>query len=161
MPDSRGLLVYAQRGEGPPTSHLLLPDREPGPAIAPPGVRAIKASPDGRFAVGIDKGRLTLYPVPEDAASVLPPKAVAAALPDESVIRWTTRGIFTRQRFPEKTIIFSIDPASGRRTVVYELTLPEIGSGFIEPTVLSPSGNVYAYTYQRDIASLYLAGGIR
>ncbi len=162
MPDSRGLLVYAQRGDGPPTSHLLLPDREPGPPIAPPGVRAIKASPDGRYAAGVHNGHLTLYPASAASAdTVLPPKLVAAAQPNESVIRWTSRGIFTRQRFPDKTIIFAIDPASGRRTVAYELTLPEIGSGFIEPTVLSPSGNVYAYTYQRDLASLYLASGIR
>jgi hypothetical protein len=140
---------------------LLLPDREPGPPIAPPGVRAIKAAPDGRYAAGIDNGRLTLYPIPVDAASVLPTERIADARPDESVIRWTSRGVFTRQRFPDKTVIFLIDPASGRRTVAYELTLPEIGSRFIEPTVLSPSGNVYAYTYQRDIASLYLAGGIR
>lgn len=157
MPDSRNLLVYGRRDDSPFSSHILPPNGAPGRAIAPPGVRAIKASPDGRFAAGVERGRLKAYPIqPEEA-----PRDVAPALPGEAVIRWTSRGIFTRQRLPEKTIIFSIDPASGRRSSVYELTLPEVGSGFIEPTVLSPSGNVYAYTYQRDIASLYLATGIR
>ena len=82
-------------------------------------------------------------------------------MPDEAILRWTSQGIFARHRpSPFETAIDRIDPATGHRTRVYSFNLPEGSANFNEPTVLSPSGKVYAFTYQRDIASLYLAGGL-
>ncbi len=160
LPDSARLLAYARHNQDPFATYLVDAAGNPGPMITPPRVRAIKASPDGRFCAGIDQGQIRIYPTQPGLTDK--PRDVATAFPGESVVRWTSRGIFCRSRAAAtRTQVDLIDPAAGgRRTRAFDLALPEAGAGFLEPTVISPSGRVYAFTYQRDIASLYMATGL-
>jgi tRNA A-37 threonylcarbamoyl transferase component Bud32 len=154
LPDNSRLLAFGNRGSTPPATFLIDANGALGRQVAP--VRAIRSSPDGKLAAGIEKGSLNAYAIDADA----PARTITAAKPGEAVIRWTEAGIYTNYTDgPGSRTIDVIDPTSGRRTKAFELALPEPGAAIYDPVLVSPSGRLYAFTYQRDLASLHLATG--
>jgi hypothetical protein len=92
------------------------------------------------------------------------PKPIANLEPGEAVIRWSGDGryLFVRKLVePSALRVSRIDVATGRKELWKELTTPDPVGVQIGPVVLTPDGGSYAYSYQRDIVTLYLAEGLR
>jgi len=92
------------------------------------------------------------------------PKPVADLEPGESVIRWSgdQRFLYLRKQLePSALKISRLDVATGRKETVGELKTPDPVGVAIGPVVMTPDGKSYAYSFQRDIVTLYLAEGLK
>ena len=128
-----------------------------GGQVTPAGVRAVWPSPDSQLCAGIAEGHIRSYPIAGGGNSG--GRAITAAKPDESIIRWGAKGIFTSSYEGGDGWIDRVDTASGGRSRVYSFSLQEPGAAFSDPPALAPDGSVYAFTYQRDVSSLHLVTG--
>ena len=128
-------------------------------AITPEGVIATRVAPDQKNLTVAAAGKLSLYPIAGGE-----PKQIASLEPGESVIRWSGDGryLFLRQLTSPSTLKISrLEVSNGRKEVWRELKTPDPVGVTITQVVLTPDGNSYAYSFQRDIATLYLAEGLK
>ena len=122
---------------------------------------AKSVSPDQKYVTVEDGHKLNLFPL---AGGALRP--IADMEPGESVIRWSGDGKFlflrkATESSPSSLTILRLNVATGRKEVWKELkTLDPVGVQ-IGSVVMTPDGKWYAYSYQRDISTLYLGEGLR
>jgi serine/threonine protein kinase len=159
FPDGQKLLFT---GNGPDRrmGTYLQDVRGGGPmAVTPEGVSATRVSPDGKYVTAVAGGKLSVLPI-----AGTEPKAALNIQPGETVIRWSAdeRFLFLRQMVGLTAVkINRLDLASGREEPWKELKPPDpVGVRIIE-VVVTPDGNAYAYSFQRDICTLYLASGLK
>ncbi len=127
--------------------------------ITPEGMTATRVSPDQKYATVAADGKLALFPIAGGA-----PKPVTDLEPGESVIRWSGDGRFLflrKSEEPSSLKINRVDVATGRRELWKELKTPDPVGVQIREVVMTPDGKSYAYSYQRDISTLYLAQGLK
>jgi hypothetical protein len=62
---------------------------------------------------------------------------------------------------PSVLEINRLEVATRRKEPWKELKTPDPVGVQIREAVITPDGNAYAYSYQRDISTLYLADGLR
>jgi hypothetical protein len=82
----------------------------------------------------------------------------------DSVLRWSADGRFLFLRHNESAAavrINRLDLSSGREEPWKEVKPADPVGVEIGQVVLTPDGNTYAYSFQRDISTLYLAHGLR
>ncbi|MBV9770511.1 MAG: protein kinase [Bryobacterales bacterium] len=128
-------------------------------AVTPEGIAASRISPDGKYVTSVPGGKLNFWPV-ADAK----PKAALDIKAGESVMRWSADGryLFLRQIVGLTAVKISrLDLATGREEPWKELQPPDPVGVQIYDVVITPDGNSYAYSFQRDICTLYLAGGLK
>jgi hypothetical protein len=128
-------------------------------AVTPEGTPASHVSPDGKYATAIQGGKLTLLPIAGGGS-----KPSIDVQPGESVIRWSADGrhLFLRQDQGLTAVkINRLDMATGREEPWKELKPADPVGVQIRQVVMTPDGNAYAYSFQRDICTLYLANGLR
>jgi hypothetical protein len=104
-------------------------------------------------------GKLSLLPIAGGAS-----KPIGNMEPGEAVIRWSGDGRFLFLRKLEEPAYLKIsrlDVATGRKELWKELRTPDPVGVQIIQAVLTPDGKSYAYSFQRDISTLYLAEGLR
>ena len=104
-------------------------------------------------------GKLSLFPIAGGE-----PKISADLESVESVIRWSGDGRFLFLRKLEEPALLKInrlEVATGRKELWKELKIPDPVGVQMREVVLTPDGNSYAYSFQRDIATLYLVTGLR
>jgi Tol biopolymer transport system component len=160
LPDVSGVLFTGSEPGRPVRSFRR--DTKGGPVkpVTDEGVRASRVSPDGRQVVIITAGKIWLRDL--DGGT---PRAVAEATPTDSVIRWSGdgRSLFVRRDLPENGAarILRLNTASGASELVREIKPPEPGAHLYGAITLSADGKSYAYSYQRDLAILYLVRGLR
>jgi Tol biopolymer transport system component len=127
--------------------------------LTPEGMPAMHVSPDGKYLAAVVDGKLNLIPI--GGAAPKPPLAVEAG---ESVIRWSADGryLFLRkQERPAAVKISRLDLATHREEPWKELKPADPVGVEIGEVVLTPDGAAYAYSFQRDISTLYLAKGLK
>ena len=127
--------------------------------ITPEGVIAAHVSPDQKYVTVAQGGKLGLLPIAGGDV-----KPVADLEPGESVIRWSGDGryLFLRKLMePSALRVSRMEVATGRREPWKELKTPDPVGVQILQVMLTPDGNSYAYSYQRDISTLYLAEGLK
>jgi eukaryotic-like serine/threonine-protein kinase len=128
-------------------------------ALTPEGVVASRVSPDEKYATVAANGKLSLFPIQGGTS-----KQIADLEPGESVVQWSRdgRSLFLRKATGAAALkITRLDIATGRRDLWKEFeTLDPLGVQ-IGNVVMTPDGDAYAYSYQRDIATLYLAQGMK
>lgn len=138
-----------------------IPNGRPLP-ISPEGFRVSSSeavSPDGRFVVAIG-GQQRLFLCP---ASGGVPQPLAGALPGEIASRWDADGrsifVFREAELPAKVYRLWLD---GRREP-WKTLAPADGAGAIaiHRLVITPGGDGYAYTLERQLSDLYVASGLR
>jgi len=59
-----------------------------------------------------------------------------------------------------KLSIFRVEVSTGKKELWREFKPPEPGAIFFGPVALSADGKSYAFSFQRDLAVLYLATGL-
>jgi eukaryotic-like serine/threonine-protein kinase len=159
FPDGQHLLFTGNEPNRPTRTFVQgLSDAKPTP-ITPEGITATRVSPDQKNVTMVAAGSLNLFPIAGGN-----PKPIANLEAGESVIRWSGDGryLFLRKlEEPSALRISRIDVATGRKEFWRELTTPDPVGVQIGPAVLTPDGGSYAYSYQRDIVTLYLAEGLR
>jgi len=153
-------LLFTGNEPGRPVRTFIqnLSGGKPAP-ITPEGVAALRVSPDDKYVTAAMGGKLNLFPVAGGDA-----KTVSAIEPRESVIRWSGDGrslFLRRSEEPSVIKIERLDVASGHKENWRELKTPDPVGVQIGQVVMTPDGGAYAYSFQRDISTLYLAKGLR
>jgi hypothetical protein len=79
------------------------------------------------------------------------------------VVRWSADGrqLFLEQPEGETIKISRLDVATGRKEPWQTLKVPEPGAEFIGAFALSADGKACAFSFQHDLANLYLVKGLR
>jgi serine/threonine protein kinase len=160
FPDGRRILFLGNAADRP--ARTFVQDLNGGPArpLTPEGVDASHVSPDQRYVTVTASGKLSLLPTGGGGEA----KQIANLAPGESVIRWSRDGRFLFLRKLEEPTLLKIsrlDAASGRKELWKELRAPDPVGVQILQVAMTPDGNSYAYSFQRDISTLYLAEGLR
>ncbi len=159
FPDGHTLLFTADRpGRRPRTFMRDVRGGQPKP-VTPEGVTATRVSPDGKYVTVAADRKLSLLPI--DGGE---PKAALDIQPGESVMRWSAdgRSLFLRQMVGLTALkINRLDLASRREEPWKELKPADPVGVQIYDAVISPDGNAYAYSFQRDIGTLYLASWLK
>lgn len=157
FPDQQRLLVTAS-GPGKPlrTYWRSISGFDLHP-VTPEGVRASKISSDGRWAVGITQGKIRLFPIESGA-----PRDLGPAQRGEIPLRWTadSKGIYIAHPHANSVEISLLDSTTGQNRLIREIAYPEEGAEFYS-LAISPDAKWYAFSYQKDLAELYVARGIK
>jgi Tol biopolymer transport system component len=128
--------------------------------VSPPGVRATAVSPNGESAIVVRDGKASLLSLASGHETPL-----GAIGTDTSVIRWSGDGadIFLERTDAEhrSATILRMDARSGHMETWRQLKLPDQTAFFFRSARLSGDGKSYAFTYQRDLSTLYLVNGIK
>jgi hypothetical protein len=119
------------------------------------------ASPDGAtFAVQADDGQVLAWPVGGGS----PARTLASLSGTEAFVGWSTdaaRIIVATWTGPQARVE-SLDIASGRRTLIREITMSDPAGALTTPELfVSPDGQSYVYGSPRMLSTLYLVTGLR
>jgi Tol biopolymer transport system component/tRNA A-37 threonylcarbamoyl transferase component Bud32 len=159
LPDGEKLLFTGNQPNRPMRTYMQdIRGGAPTP-LTPEGVPAMHVSPDGKYVTAVVGGKLNLFPV--SGAAAKPAVSIQAG---ESVVRWSTdgRAVFLRHNEGLTAVkINRLDLASGREEPWRELKPADPVGVRIGEVVMTPDGNSYAYAFQRDICTLYLADGLK
>jgi len=123
------------------------------------GVRGMRISPDQFHFLVVAGGHLNLYPL--DGGDY---RTIANIDPAETVVRWDGDGrfLFLSQAVqPSIMQIYRLDVSTGRKILWRELITADPVGVKMANVVMTPDGKSYAYSFQRDIASLYLGEGLK
>jgi Tol biopolymer transport system component len=159
FPDGERLLVSGRElGRGPRLYAQVLESGKRVP-ITPEGVAGgAVLSPDARLVALAAGGKTVFYPV--EGGDPRPGPELA---PGETLVQWSRDGRTLYARNPEIPVkVFALDVASGKRQLWREIVPPDrAGIVAISPILITPDGGAYAYTYQQQLADLYLVEGLR
>jgi serine/threonine protein kinase/Tol biopolymer transport system component len=159
FPDSNQILLIGSEPNQPPRTYLLhISGKKPTP-ITPPGVRATRVSPDGRAVVVITAGTICIRSLATGEQTPLGPIEAG-----DSVIAWSADGryLFIQHNTSENrsTRIFRMDVHSGKKELWRELRPADPGAYIFGQVYLTPDATSYAFSYQRDLETLYLVQGV-
>jgi serine/threonine protein kinase len=159
FPDGGKILFEGNLPNRPPRTYIQDLNGGMPMALTPEGVVASRVSPDQKYATVVRGGKLSLFPIRGGE-----PKPIANVEPGESVIRWIgdSRFLFLRKSGDLASLeIDRLDVATGRRQLWKELKTADAVGVQIGQVVMTPDGNSYAYSFQSDISTLYLAQGLK
>jgi Tol biopolymer transport system component len=161
-----GTPIFLAEAPGRPPRTWAAPlDGTPVRPLTPEGVLATLPTPDGKYLLCNDPGRITaLYPI----AGGAPVKVQIPASAEE--IGWDTSGkkLYIGERVVEDGAqtgwnISLLDPYTGRAQPWKQITFQSDRSGITRwhTPLISRDGKVYAYSYGRSMAQLYVVEGVQ
>src|SRR5581483_10359757 len=158
FPDSQRILFEGNQPNRP--ARTFVQDMNGGSAVplTPEGVIASRVSPDQKYATVVSTGKLSLYTI--RGGNLRP---ITKLDPGEAVVRWRGDGHFLVLRKPLSPAAWQIerlDVLTGRREPWKILSTPDPVGVRIGQVALTPDGKSYAYSFQRDIVTLYLVQGL-
>lgn len=158
FPDSKRIVFTGNESGRPVRTWTYDLDSEKATPLTAEGTRGGPVSPDGRWFVIADSHRLSLAPVGSGAS-----RTITELTLGEMVMRWSSDGRFLFLQHPEgETIKISrLDVATGHKEPWQTLKVPEPGAEFIGVLALSADGKACAFTFQHDLANLYLVKGLK
>jgi len=160
FPDGKRLLVNGNEPNQSPRSYSLDLSTDQTQPITAPGTRASAVSPDGQFAAIVSQGKLSLHSFVSGRESV-----IGAVEPGVSVIRWSGDGrslfLQSTQADRRRATILRMDVRTGHTEIWRELRPPDPTALLFNMARLSADGKSYAYSFQRDLATLYLVKGVK
>jgi Tol biopolymer transport system component/tRNA A-37 threonylcarbamoyl transferase component Bud32 len=159
FPDGGRLLFTGNQPNRPARTYMQdIRGGAPTPLTAE-GTVASEVSPDGKYVTAVAGGKLSLVPIGGAAA-----KPAVGIAEGESVVRWSAdgRALFLRQDQGRTAVKISrLDLVSGHEEPWKELKPADPVGVRIREVVMTPDGTAYAYSFQRDISTLFLAGGLK
>lgn len=160
FPDGKRILFSGSDSDRPPRTYVLDVASGNIQTVTAPGVRASAVSPDGKFAAVISGGKLMLHAI-EGGREVV----VAPTERNVGLVRWSGDGqhlFLQRARADSRGMtILRLDVRNGTVEVWRELKLPDPTALFFGPVRISADGQSYAFSFQRDLATLYLVKGVK
>jgi len=127
--------------------------------ITAEGTVARAVSPDEKYATIAAGGKLSLIPLTGGG-----PKTIASIDSDQAVIRWSGDGRYLYLRQLDKPYsmkITRLDAATGRQEPWKTLQPPDPVGVRMMDIAMTPDGSAYAYSFQRDIVTLFLVGNLK
>jgi Tol biopolymer transport system component len=120
----------------------------------------IALSPDGKFLASLGPdNRILIYPVDGGA-----PRSMPGAFSDERPVQFSADGhfLYVYQRYDVPTKVHRINIDSGQRELWKELA-PADRAGVLRVSrvAMTPDARFYAYSYTRELHTLYVAEGLR
>lgn len=160
FPDSRAILICgSEKGRASRCYRVDISSGSPV-AVTPDGVNLGFVSPDGRTIVGLSTdGGYAIYAV--GGAKIQDIPGLTAA---ETVYDWSTDGRSVYAGRPAVPFrLERVDVATGKRTLFKELMPPDrVGVSTVGNFVnLVSDGRYYAYTYGKNVSTLYVVTGAR
>jgi len=160
FPDGKRLLVTGNEPGKPPRTYVRQIAGGTSNPVTAPGVRASKVSPDARF-VGIVKQNKVLVHSLENGTD----SAIGEVNPGDALIRWSADGryLFLQRNDAESRSaqILRMDVRTGRKELLREIKAPAKIAFFFGQVALSADGKFYAFSYQRDLETLYVVKGLK
>ncbi len=159
FPDGQRILITGNEPNRPLRTFLQSISGGKVAPVTPEGTVAARVSPDQKSVTVVAGGKLSLFSV-EGGNS----KLIAAIEPTESVIRWSADGrhlFLSKTDEPSFVKIIRLDVSTGRKELWRELKTPDPVGVAIWNIVMTPDGESFAYSFQRDITTLFLIGGLR
>jgi len=158
FPDSKRI-VYTGNESGHPVRTWMY-DLDSGKAspLTPEGTKGSQVSPDGRWLVIASPHRLSLAPIGGGATRII------SELQDgEAMVRWSGDGnhLFLKRPEGETIRLSRLDVASGHKEPWKTVKVPEPGAEFIGDVALSADGKACAFSFQHDLANLFLVKGLK
>jgi serine/threonine protein kinase len=158
-PDGQHVLFTGNQAGRRPRTYLQDVRGGQPTAVTPEGVTASRVSPDGKYVTAVAGGKLNVLPIAGGE-----PKTSLDIEPGESVLRWSAdgRSLYLRELMGMTAArINRLDLTSGRQEPWKELRPPDPSGVQIYDVVVTPDGGAYAYSFQRDISTLYLVSGVK
>ena len=158
FPDSKRILFTGNEPGHPVRTWTYDLDSDKATPLTPEGARGAQVSPDGKWFVLADPHKLTLAPIGGGA-----PRTLSPLMNGEAVLRWSADGtqLFLQQPEGETIKISRLDVATGHKEFWRTLKVPEPGAEFFGAPALSADGKACAFSFQHDLANLYLVKGLR
>ena len=160
FPDGQRILFNASKADGLPRAYTASAAGGASAPITPAGVRATRISPDGRWMVASAAGRPAWLQSVTDSASQRPIPGLTGT---DIVLGWTKAGDALLVRCPspgDRIEVERLALSTGSRTRLHDVGVPEPGDTFRREFVVADDGRAFAFSFQRDLASLYLVGGV-
>jgi len=158
FPDSKRLVFTGNEPGRPVRTWTYDLDSDKAKPLTAEGSRGSQISPDGQWFVVADPHKLSLAPIEGGA-----PRTVAPLQNGEAVVRWSADGhqLFLQQPEGENIRLSRLDVATGHKEPWQTLKVPEPGAEFIGSLALSGDGKACAFSFQHDLANLYLVKGLK
>jgi len=158
FPDSQRVVFTGNESGHPVRTWTYDLDSDKATPLTAEGTRGTQVSPDGQWFVLADPHKLSLAPVGGGAPHIISPLQNG-----ESVVRWSADGrqLFLQQPEGETIKISRLDVATGHKELWQALKVPEPGAEFIGALALSADGKACAFSFQHDLANLYLVNGLK
>jgi hypothetical protein len=160
FPDGKRLLFSGNEVNKPAQSYVL--DLAIGTVrpVTSPGTRASAISPDSQHAAVRRSGQLYILLLGTGRETLVGPVD-----PDAVVMRWSADGryLFLQRNDPQKrtATIQRMDMRTGRKELWREVKPPDPTAYFFGTGRLTPDGKSYGFSFQRDLATLYVVKGLR
>jgi eukaryotic-like serine/threonine-protein kinase len=158
FPDSKRVVFTGNESGHPVRTWTYDLDSDKATPLTAEGTRGTQVSPDGQWFVLADPHKLSLSPIGGGA-----PRTISSLQNGEAVVRWSADGrqLFLQQPDGETIKISRLDVATGHKELWQTLKLPEPGAEFIGTLALSADGKACAFSFQHDLANLYLVKGLK
>jgi hypothetical protein len=91
-----------------------------------------------------------------------PPRTISQLQNGEAVLRWSSDGgqLFLEKPDGDAIKLSRLDLATGHKELWQTLKVPEPGAEFVGGFALSADGKACAFSFQHDLANLYLVKGL-
>ena len=158
FPDSKRIVYTGnETGHGARTWMYDLDSEKSSPLTAE-GTKGTQVSPDGRWLAIAAGHRVALAPIAGGAT-----RTVGEVQDGESVVRWSGDGsrLFLKRVEGDTIKLSRLDVASGHKEAWKSVKVPEPGAEFFGNVALSADGNVCAFSFQHDLANLFLVRGLK
>ena len=157
FPDSKRVVFTGNEAGHPVRTWMYDLDTDKATPLSGEGTRGSQVAPDGHWFVIADPHTVSLAPIGSGAT-----RNITKLGNGETVVRWSADGryLFLRQPEGEGIKISRLDIATGRKEPWQTLKVPEPGAEFIGALALSPDGKACAFSFQHDLANLYLVTGL-
>jgi Tol biopolymer transport system component len=158
FPDSKRVVFTGNEPGHPVRTWTYDLDSDKATPLTAEGTRGSQVSPDGQWYVIADPHKLSLAPIGGGA-----PKTISPLQNGEAVVRWSADGrqLFMQQPEGETIKISRLDVTTGHKELWQTLKVPEPGAEFIGSLALSADGKACAFSFQHDLANLYLVKGLK
>jgi Tol biopolymer transport system component len=158
FPDSKRVVFTGNESGRPVRTWVYDLDSDVATPLTAEGTRGSQVSPDGQWFVIADQHKLSIAPV-----GVRAPQIIGPLQNGEEVVRWSGDGhyLFMKQPEGDAIKISRLNIATGRKEPWQTLKVPEPGAAFIGALALSADGKQCAFSFQHDLANLYLVKGLK
>jgi eukaryotic-like serine/threonine-protein kinase len=158
-PDGEKLLFTGNEPNRPLRTYLQDTRGGAPMPVTPEGMPALHVSPDGKYLAVVEGNKLSLLPL-----AGAEPKPAIDVQPGDAVVRWSADGralFLQRIEGLTEVKISRLDLMSRREEPWKEIKPADPVGVRMESVAMTPDGNAYAYSFQRDISTLYLANGLK
>jgi eukaryotic-like serine/threonine-protein kinase len=158
FPDSKRIMFTGNESGHPVLTWTYDLDSDKATPLTAEGTKGTQVSPDGQWFVLADPHNLSLAPVASGT-----PRSIGQLENGEAVVRWSGDGryLFLQQPEGDAIKISRLEVATGHKEPWQTLKVPEPGAGFIGALALSADGKACAFSFQHDLANLYLVRGLK